>query len=139
MSDKQTIFIDSNILVYSVYGTQEQKHKIGSVLAGEDYTPIISTQVLKEFTNVSIRKKLHKTTPELKRHLIKIKASFIISEITLDTIFQAIDLRDLYKYSFYDSLIIATALENKCMLLYSEDLQHNQSIGKKMKIANPFK
>jgi predicted nucleic acid-binding protein len=52
---------------------------------------------------------------------------------------QAVDILDRYKYSFYDSLIIATALENKCMILYSEDLQHNQGIGKKMKIVNPFK
>ena len=112
---------------------------INAILSDQDNIPILSTQVLKEFTNVSIRKKLHKTTVELKKHLIKIKASFIICEINPDTIVQAIDMHDRYKYSFYDSLIVATALENKCQKLYSEDLQHNQIINKKMKIINPFK
>ena len=139
MSAKQIIFIDSNILVYSLYGTDEQKQMIGKILSHQDNIPILSIQVLKEFANVSIRKKLHKTSAELKKHLTKIKVSFTIAEITTDTILQALDIRDRYKYSFYDSLIIATALENKCVILYSEDLQHNQGIGKKMKIVNPFK
>ena len=139
MSANQIIFIDSNILIYSLYGTDEQKQLIGKILSHHDNTPLLSIQVLKEFANVSIRKKLHKTSTELKKHLSKIKISFNVAEITTDTILQALDIRDRYKYSFYDSLIIATALENKCMILYSEDLQHNQGIGKKMKILNPFK
>ena len=139
MSAYQIIFIDSNILIYSLYGTDEQKQLIGKILSHHDNTPLLSIQVLKEFANVSIRKKLHKTSTELKKHLSKIKISFTVAEITTDTILQAVDIRDRYKYSFYDSLIIATALENKCVILYSEDLQHNQGIGKKMKILNPFK
>ena len=138
MKDKQLIFIDSNILVYNVYGTEEQKKLINRIITHEDNTPILSTQVLKEFTNVSIRKKLHKTSVELKKHLTKAKQSFIISDITLETIIEAIDLRERYKYSFYDSLIIATALESKCTVIYSEDLQHKQIIKKKLEIRNPF-
>ena len=43
-----------------------------------------------------------------------------------------------YNYSFYDSLIIAAAIESGCSILYSEDMQHNQLIEEKLKIVNPF-
>jgi predicted nucleic acid-binding protein len=44
-----------------------------------------------------------------------------------------------YRFSFYDSLIIATALEASCTTLYSEDMQHGQLIENKLLIINPFK
>ena len=127
------------VLVYSIYGTSAQRTKAALLLTGEIDVPVISTQVLKEFTNVSLKKKLIKTTEELKNHLIKIQQSFIVMEITPGIIFDAIDLKDEYHYSFYDSLIIATAIENNCSTLLSEDLQHRQTIRKKLKIINPFK
>jgi len=48
-------------------------------------------------------------------------------------------IKDIYKFQFYDCLIIATALENNCTILYSEDMQHNQLIEDKLTILNPFK
>ncbi len=51
----------------------------------------------------------------------------------------AIDIREKYKFQYYDSLIIATALENKCTILYSEDMQHGQIIERQLKIINPFR
>jgi len=45
---------------------------------------------------------------------------------------------DKYQYSFWDSLMLASALENGCSVIYSEDMQHEQIIGKKLKIINPF-
>ncbi|MEI6154767.1 MAG: DNA-binding protein, partial [Deltaproteobacteria bacterium] len=44
-----------------------------------------------------------------------------------------------YQYSYYDSLIISSALEKKCQILYSEDMQDGQTIEKTLKIVNPFK
>jgi predicted nucleic acid-binding protein len=41
-------------------------------------------------------------------------------------------------FSIYDSLIISTALQNQCTILYTEDLQHNQIVDGKLKIVNPF-
>jgi predicted nucleic acid-binding protein len=43
-----------------------------------------------------------------------------------------------YDFQMFDSIIVATALENGCNILYSEDLHHNQLIEKKLKITNPF-
>ncbi|APB35038.1 Putative nucleic-acid-binding protein, contains pilt domain [Gloeomargarita lithophora Alchichica-D10] len=43
-----------------------------------------------------------------------------------------------YGYSYWDSLIIATALQSNCNILYSEDMQHDQLIEGKLRIINPL-
>jgi predicted nucleic acid-binding protein len=47
-------------------------------------------------------------------------------------------LHERYRLSWYDSLIIAAALEAECGVLYSEDLQHGQTFGH-LRIDNPFR
>lgn len=139
MEDKRAVFLDTNVLVYAVYGTSRQRQQISALIMPYTASAIVSTQVLKEFANVSIKKKLHKTLPELKEHLRLIQQSFKVFDISYKTVISAVDLADKHQYSFYDSLIIAAALENKCNILFSEDLQHGQNIGNKLKIVNPFK
>ena len=41
-------------------------------------------------------------------------------------------------YSFFDSLILATALQSGTTTIYTEDLQHNQLTGGTLRIVNPF-
>jgi predicted nucleic acid-binding protein len=47
-------------------------------------------------------------------------------------------LGERYHFPFWDSLIVATALENECSILYTEDLHHGQSIENKLIIKNPY-
>jgi len=64
------------------------------------------------------------------------------SQLTInskETILSAAHIANRYGFSFYDSLIIAAALETGCSVLYSEDLNNGQIIEKKLKIVNPFK
>jgi predicted nucleic acid-binding protein len=60
--------------------------------------------------------------------------------ITVDAnhVLGAIEVNMRYGYSYWDSLIIATALQNDCSILYSEDMQHNQLIEGKLRIINPL-
>ncbi len=51
---------------------------------------------------------------------------------------RGLDIRARYGFSFYDSLIVAAALESGCTRIYSEDLQHGQQI-EGLIIENPFK
>ncbi len=50
----------------------------------------------------------------------------------------ALQLQLRWRFSFYDSLIVAAALEAGCKRLLSEDLQHGQRI-ETLTIENPFK
>jgi len=54
----------------------------------------------------------------------------------LDT---ALFLINRYDFQLFDSIIIASALDGNCSVLYSEDLQHNQLIEDRLTVINPFK
>ena len=56
---------------------------------------------------------------------------------TLDLYRHAVGLSSRWKCSFYDSLIIAAALQAQCTVLYSEDLQHGQEV-EGLTLINPF-
>ena len=49
-----------------------------------------------------------------------------------------LDLQTETRYSFYDSLMLAAALQAGAEVLYSEDLQHNQLVGGTLRVVNPF-
>jgi predicted nucleic acid-binding protein len=58
--------------------------------------------------------------------------------VDISTIKLCWKVRRKYSYSYWDSLIIATALENNCSILYTEDMQDGQLIEDKLRIGNPF-
>jgi predicted nucleic acid-binding protein len=58
--------------------------------------------------------------------------------IAESTLLSACDLRETYSFSYWDSLIVAAALEAGAKLLYSEDMQHNLWIDQRLRVVNPF-
>jgi predicted nucleic acid-binding protein len=60
---------------------------------------------------------------------------FIVNQ---NTIHSALKIHKSYQYSYYDSLIIASALERDCNYLFSEDMNGGQIIDNKLKTINPF-
>ena len=48
-------------------------------------------------------------------------------------------MKEIYNYSHYNSLILASAIENECETIYSEDFKNSQLIENKLKIVNPYK
>ena len=75
---------------------------------------------------------------EIKSCLNEIIEQVKVMPIELETIRRCIIIKEKYGYSWWDSLVITSALENDCTMLYSEDLQSDQIIEKKLKIVNPF-
>ena len=130
---KGKVFADSNILIYLLGGNGKKSvaEKIVSM------QPIISTQVINENINVS-GKKLKISLPDIEKHIEELIKTCTVKNITLKTIESAIIILKKYHYHYYDCLIIASALENKCSTLYSEDMQHGQVIENKLTIINPF-
>jgi len=62
----------------------------------------------------------------------------LVTTISITTIHTALDIRERYNFSWYDSLILAAALEGGCDTLYSEDMQNGQEINGQLRIVNPF-
>ena len=129
-------FVDTNILIYAFTSDEPDKQKI--VLKYLDNCqPVLSTQVIKEFSNVMLKKGNvgHKRVKETIGEITDI-ASVVNEE--LGFIFNSFDIHERYRYSFYDSLIIAAALKSQCQILLSEDMQDQQIIDNRLRIVNPF-
>jgi len=137
---KDRIFIDTNVLVYIHLFDEESQDKrkaLQNLLHRRiDAELIINVQVINEFYNVLLRKNIEDNVIQEKIHSQLETCS--ASELSLKTVFSAWKLREKYKYSYWDSLILASALENSCSILYSEDMQHGQVIEDNLKIINPF-
>ena len=58
--------------------------------------------------------------------------------VTIETHKLPLQLAQRYRYTIFDSLIIATALDSSCTILYSEDLHHGQNV-EGLKIQNPYR
>ena len=99
----------------------------------------ISNQVINEFIVVASQK-IENPIPlsRIRKNLEFLRTSLNIHTIDFETSLKAINIKLKYNFSFWDSLIIASALENNCSILYSEDMQHGQVIEDNLKIINPF-
>ena len=132
MSDKH--FIDTNVLIYTVGDIIVKKHQAIQLLKAN---AIVSTQVINESINVMYRK-LKYDYASIRDILTTLLQRVELCLITEPTILVALTLAEKYRYSYFDSLMIASALEQRCPILYSEDLQHGQEIENQLNIINPF-
>lgn len=130
------IFLDTNVLIYA-YAAYEPAKKAQALAASNTGERWISTQVLIEFVNVSHRK-MKASWPDIQMALIELIDSHQLISTTAGTIARASRLADRYGFSWFDALIVATALECGCVTLYSEDLQHGQLIEQTLTVVNPF-
>ncbi len=70
--------------------------------------------------------------------LEQIAETFNVSATTLETVTRTWKIKRNYRFSYWDCLIVAAALENDCTLLASEDLQNGQMLDRKLRIVNPL-
>jgi predicted nucleic acid-binding protein len=126
-------FFDTNILVYAQQ-TGGKADGARALLAGGGK---LSVQVLNEFTAVS-RRKQGKGWREIGEAISDVLAlADPPIALTLDLHAAARALAEDHRLSFYDALIVASAIEAGCDVLYSEDMQHGHIIGG-LAIVNPF-
>ncbi len=135
---KGNIFIDSNILIYAHTIQDVRKSKIAQAVLSSDEIIMANTQVINESINVFIRK-FKISLNDIQKIIDQTFLYLPVKNIDDKTIQLGLNICSKYAYSYYDSLIIASALQNNCSVLYSEDLQHNQKIEKNLTIINPFK
>ena len=133
-------FLDTNVLVYLFDETNDHKREKAVRLVQESLkneTGCISYQVVQETINV-ITRKLN-ATPEKARQMLDDTLIPLWRINPTRALYQhGLDLQTRYRFSFYDSLIVAAALEAGCKTLYSEDLKHGQQI-EGLTVTNPFR
>jgi predicted nucleic acid-binding protein len=129
-------FVDSNVLIYAANESlpiSRNTNIAREVLRQRDLW--ISIQVLNEFT-VYARKKL-KLSPEEWRLWLDRLLLFSITTLTTETFLAALSIHARYQLSHWDSLIIASARETDCSIVYSEDMNHEQNYDG-VQVINPF-
>lgn len=131
-------FVDSNIWLYgfSTNNKEETKRIIAKQIIQEKQI-VISTQVINEVSfNLFKKYKLDEVS------ILNLINSFYnhsqIIQFNQNIYELASNLRGKYCLSFWDSLIIASALFANADILYSEDMQHNLIVDKQLTIINPF-
>jgi predicted nucleic acid-binding protein len=135
-------FLDTNIFVYAFDRTAPQKsHRAHELIRTAVVTGrgIVSYQVVQEFFNVALRRFSEPlTAAEAGQFLATVFKPLLAVYASLALYSEALNFTSKYGLSWYDSLIVASAIEGKCQLLYSEDFQHRQRFGN-LAVENPFK
>src|SRR5271169_5513979 len=115
-------FFDSNVLVYAV-SSDPRKAQAERVLAQRGFA---SAQVLNEFANVT-RKKLRHDWADIEYAVVRFRRILDgVLPLTVETNAAATALARVHHLSFYDALIVASALEAGCDTLFTEDMQEGR-------------
>jgi predicted nucleic acid-binding protein len=129
-------FFDTNVFVYAIVQDDPRSEKAEELIAEGG---MVSVQVLNEFVDV-VRRKARMPWNEVRFAIENIKALCPNPlPITTDTHREAVAIAERSGYRIYDALIVAAALEARCTILYSEDMQDGQVIDKSLTIRNPFR
>ena len=136
MADR--VFVDTNILVYADDAAAGKKRRqardvFEDLVAGG--RAVVSTQVLQEYFVAATRKL--KMSAEDARARVELFNQLDVVLIQPDMIVDAIDLHRLHQLSFWDALIIRSAVAGGCSRLLSEDLHDGGSIAG-VRVENPF-
>jgi predicted nucleic acid-binding protein len=134
-------FIDSNVFVYLFDETDDRKRKAAERIvdsALQTHNASISFQVVQETLNVLTRNLPTPMSVEGAKDFLRQVLVPLWRVSPSPALYdRALDLQSRYRYGFYDSLIIAAALDAGCTQLFSEDLQDGQQI-EGLTIRNPF-
>jgi predicted nucleic acid-binding protein len=131
-------FVDTNVFVYAHEGGAGQKHRKAVDLLTrlfEEQSGALSVQVLTEFY-VTATKKLGMKSQEAE-DIIADLGSWTIHRPAHADVLRASGIHRVHKVSWWDALIINSATELSCALLWSEDLGKGQRFGS-LTVRNPF-
>jgi len=129
-------FLDTNIFVYMQSAPETEKKEL-CFRALDNFECVASTQVLNELCNVLL-KKFNMKTEDVAQVITAVDSACEMSVVTVETVETALRLKERYGYSYYDSLILASALACDCDYLFSEDMSDSQMIENRLEIVNIF-
>ena len=135
MQDK--VFIDTNVFIY-LYSNDEDNKKEKAIRAINDYVCCTSTQAINELSNVMI-KKFNMGKEDMKNVVEEIYSNCEVIMLDKTILKKALDINSRYKFSYYDSLMLAAAVTGECSIILTEDMSDGQVIENRLTITNIFK
>jgi len=135
-----SFFLDTNIFVYSFVHEPSKASRATRLIHEAIGTRkgTVSYQVVQEFFNVALRRFANPmAVADAEQYLATVFRPLLTVHSSQAIYGAALRLYGKYRLSWYDTLIVAAALEGQCQTLYSEDLQHGLKIDS-LRIENPF-
>jgi predicted nucleic acid-binding protein len=134
-------FLDTNIFVYSFdQGSAAKAQRAGQLIREALTTQkgVISYQVVQEFFNVALRRfSQPMKAAECEQYLNTVFRPLLGVHSSQALYAEALHLHAQSGVSWYDALIVSAAMQARCDLLFTEDLQHGQRFGT-LHVRNPF-
>lgn len=133
-------FLDTNILIYAYDRSAGPKHTLAAQLmegCWENENGCLSIQVLQEFFVIVTRKIAMPLDHHTARQIVADLAHWRLQAPEAGDLLQAIDLQQSYQLSFWDAMVVQSAVCLGCRQLLSEDLNHGQVYGD-VQVINPF-
>jgi predicted nucleic acid-binding protein len=140
-ADPCVSFVDTNVLVYAVSTEDRQRSPIAQQLLKELANAELlrtSTQVLQELYVTLTRKLRTHLSPEQALRYVDDIAKAPVTLIDYPVVRQAAELSVSNQFSFWDALILVCAARSGATRLYTEDLNHGQTVLG-VQIVNPFR
>ena len=135
-------FIDTNVLIYHPDTTDRRKHAVAERVIREGLATgnaCISYQVVQECLNVALRKAEVALPVEAARSYLEAVLAPLMQVGASESLYhRALDVRTRWRFGFYDSLVVASAMAAGCRTLLSEDFQHGQRL-EGLTIVDPFR
>ena len=134
------VFLDTNIIIYAYDTSAGEKHRIARKTMEDLWDSshgTLSTQVLQEFY-VNVTRKIPKPLEiRIAREIVGDLLKWDVVVNDGDSILEAIEIQHRFNFSFWDAMIIASALKGGATTLLSEDLTDGQLLNG-LTIRNPF-
>ena len=133
-------FADTNVLLYAISGDPAEQGKAkraGEILAERDLA--LSVQVLQEFYVQATRaSRPDRITHRQAVRLIESFRRFAVQDVTYAILMAALDTRQRFQLSYWDSAIIEAARAMGCAEVLSEDMADGQDYAG-VRVINPFR
>lgn len=133
-------FVDTNVLLYAYDTAAGQRHDRAADLVGRlwsERSGAISVQVLQELFVNATRKVAAPLTPEAAVDRLRSLSRWRVHSPLADDVVAAASLSHRHQLSFWDAMIVRSAAELHCAILWSEDLNDGQLI-EGVRVQNPF-
>jgi predicted nucleic acid-binding protein len=136
-TDATLRFVDTNVWLYAfIEGEDVAKSARASGLIQQGNIRL-STQVVNEVC-VNLLKKAKFSEDALRQLIDAFYTKYDVFDLQRSTFLTASNLRDGFSLSYWDSVIVASALETGAGILYSEDMQDGLLVNNQLRIVNPF-
>jgi predicted nucleic acid-binding protein len=133
------VFVDTNILIYALDPADPRKRQGSADLLRQtisNRTLTLSPQSLNEgYRVLTQRRRL--MAVEAARGYLRTLAPWATAPLDATTTERAFAVEDETGYSWWDSLMLASALLAHCRLFVTEDLQHGREVSG-LRIMSPF-